>query len=124
MASAHLQLAETERRNSTEIKIDILRSVSNGIWLPTRIMQAANLSWARFRDVSASLVEAGLLLMEDTRIAPRIRGIGMQWSRRRYMITEKGLETLRLADEVEKRLSNYHPEVDLVTAPQAPRPAF
>jgi predicted transcriptional regulator len=111
--ASQLGFSESGRRSATEIKIDILRSVSNGVSLPTRIMQTANLSWARFSEVSASLVEAGLLLMDDTRIAPRIRGIGMQWSRRRYMISDKGLETLRFADEVEKRLSNHIHEPDL-----------
>jgi len=73
--------------------LDILSAIRDGKEKPTKIMYAANLSWKPTQKVLSNLMEQGLLEM---RITPRL-------SRKRYMITEKGINVLDLfekADEV------------------------
>ena len=41
--------------------MDILRSISNGEFRPTRIMYAVNTSWRHYLDLKANLVAVGLV---------------------------------------------------------------
>ena len=63
--------------------MSILSVVRGGKNKPTNIVYAANLSWKRTQGMLSDLVEQGLL---EVRIAPR--------ARRRYMITDKGVDVL------------------------------
>ncbi len=74
----------SRRRSRFEIMLGILAAVRSGEDKPTRIMYAVNLSWGPTLKVLTSLVEQGLL---EERIASGK-------SRRRYMITEKGVNVL------------------------------
>jgi len=64
--------------------LDILSAIKGGMDKPTRIMYASNLSWKPTQKVLSNLMEQGLLEM---RITPRL-------SRKRYIITEKGIDVL------------------------------
>ena len=74
----------SRRRSRLEIILSILSAVREGMDKPTRIMYAANLSWKPIQKILSNLVEQGLLEMRMT------SGL----SKRRYVITEKGVNTL------------------------------
>jgi len=63
--------------------LSILSVIREGKEKPTNITYATNTSWKRTQIMLSDLVEHGLL---EVRTAPR--------ARRRYMITEKGVNTL------------------------------
>jgi len=68
------------RRSLLQIKVDILRAVSAGYGKPTQIMYRANLSWNVLQAQLKSFIDSGMLEVEE------------YGSRRRYMITPKGVE--------------------------------
>ncbi len=68
------------RRSLLQIKVDILRAVSAGYGKPTQIMYRANLSWNVLQAQLKSFIDSGMLEVEE------------YGSRRRYLITEKGIE--------------------------------
>jgi predicted transcriptional regulator len=74
------------RRSKFEIRLKVLSVVKGGVDKPTRIMYAANLSWKPTQRILGDLVTQGFLqeivVSDDNR------------SRRRYRITEKGLNVL------------------------------
>lgn len=75
------------RRSKLEIVLCVLSTVRDGVDKPTRIMYASNLSWKPTQKVLSNLVEQGLLNVSRSTEGKR--------SRRRYEITEKGLNVLR-----------------------------
>jgi predicted transcriptional regulator len=84
----------SRRRSRLEIILSILSAVRDGMDKPTRIMYAANLSWKPIQKILSDLVEQGLLEM---RIAPGL-------SRKRYVITEKGVNTLEYFKKAKEML--------------------
>lgn len=74
--------------------MDILSSVHKGEEKPTRIMYSANLSWKVAQNILGSLVDQGLL--REIEVADSKR------SKRRYEITEKGVNVLRYFDRARK----------------------
>ena len=76
----------SKRRSRLEIILIILSAVREGVDKPTRIMCAANMSWAPIKRLLSSLVEKGL-------VEERISHKSIQ-SRRRYLITIKGANVL------------------------------
>ncbi len=60
----------------------ILSAVRDGVDKPTRIMYAANMSWAPVQRMLSGLVEQGLIL--------EVLNTESKQSKRRYQITEKG----------------------------------
>lgn len=72
------------RRSRLEIMLGILAAIKGGEDKPTRIMYATNTSWKRTQIILSQLVEQGLLEM---RIRPGL-------SKRRYTITERGVDVL------------------------------
>ncbi|MDG7012094.1 MAG: hypothetical protein JRN17_03290 [Nitrososphaerota archaeon] len=49
------------RRSRTEMMVDVLRAVSGGAVLPTRVMYRSNLSWSVCQDLLKHLAAKGLL---------------------------------------------------------------
>ena len=84
----------TKRRSRLEIMLGILSIVREGKDKPTNIMYASNLSWKPTQKILSKLVEQGLLEM---RIAPGL-------SKRRYMITEKGVNVLDYFEKAKEML--------------------
>ena len=74
----------SRRRSKLEIMLGILVVVRDGKEKPTNITYATNTSWKRTQIMLSDLVEQGLL---ELRTVPGI-------SKRRYMITEKGVNVL------------------------------
>ena len=68
------------RRSLLQIKVDILKAVEAGYGKPTQIMYRANLSWNVLQAQLKSFLDSGMLNVEA------------YGSRRRYLITEKGVE--------------------------------
>ena len=64
--------------------------VRGGVDKPTRIMYAVNLSWRPTQGILGGLVEQGLLAEVEVE--------GEKRSRRRYVVTEKGLGVLSYFD--------------------------
>ena len=76
----------SKRRSRLEIILIILSAVRDGVDKPTRIMYAANMSWAPVQRMLSHLVEQGLIL--------EVLNTESQQSKRRYQITEKGEKIL------------------------------
>ncbi len=76
----------TVRRSKLEIALSILSSVKDGEDKPTRIMYLSQMSWNSTQQTLASLVKQGLLQV--------IQIPGGKRSKKRYVITEKGVSTL------------------------------
>jgi predicted transcriptional regulator len=74
------------RRSKLDIMLSVLSTVKEGVDKPTRIMYATNLSWNPLKEVLSSLVKQELLREIEV---PRIKR-----SRRRYEVTEKGVNVL------------------------------
>ena len=74
------------RRSRLEIALDILLAIRDGVDKPTRIMFAAKLSWRPTQRILSSLVDQGLV---EVRMNTETRK-----SKKRYVITEKGINLL------------------------------
>jgi len=74
----------SRRRSRLEIMLGILAAIKGGVDKPTRIMYAVNLSWKPTKKILSDLVEQSLL---EVRIASGL-------SKKRYVITEKGVNVL------------------------------
>lgn len=91
--SATLNRAPAEgRRSLLQIKVDILRAVESGYGKPTQIMYRANLSWNVLQAQLKSFLESGMLEVEE------------YGSRRRYLITAKGVEMVDSYQKVVKEI--------------------
>jgi len=80
------------RRSWLDIKMDVLRVISMGISKPTKIMYAANVSWAVLVEVLGEFVEKGLVRVEE------------KGERRAYYITEKGADALSKYDGIREAI--------------------
>jgi len=86
-----------KRRSRLEIILIILEAISNGVEKPTRIMYAANMSWAPVQRILSRMVEQGLIL-ESIKTENR-------QSRKRYQITGKGEKILEYFNGAKELLS-------------------
>ncbi len=84
------------RRSRLEINLSILSAVMDGVNKPTRIMYATNMSWAPTQRMLSRLVEQGLI---EVRMNTESRQ-----SKRRYVITEKGVNVLYYFENVKELL--------------------
>ena len=84
------------RRSRLEIRLSILSAVRDGVDKPTRIMHAANLSWKPTQRVLGQLLEQGLI--------SEVAGDDSGRSRRKYVITDKGVAVLRYFEDAKKLL--------------------
>ena len=85
-----------KRRSRLEIILIILSAVRDGVDKPTRIMYAANMSWAPVKRMLTVLVAQGLIL--------EVINTESRQSKRRYQITEKGERILDYFDGVNELL--------------------
>ena len=72
----------SKRRSRLEISLIILSAIRDGVDKPTRIMYAANMSWASSQKILSSLVEQGFI---EVKMPLKIGK-----SKKRYVITKKG----------------------------------
>jgi predicted transcriptional regulator len=80
------------RRSLLQIKVDILRVVAAGYGKPTQIMYRANLSWNVLQAQLKSFVDSGML---------EVQAYG---SRRRYLVTAKGVDMINSYQKVVKEI--------------------
>ncbi len=73
----------TIRRSKIEMHLDVLKTISQGIEKPTRIMFSANSSWLALNDALATLESNGLI------------NKNLHHGRVTYSVTEKGFEVLK-----------------------------
>jgi len=71
------------KRSKLELYFDVLESINKGTHKPTRIMYDTNLSWNTLNEVLGPLIDTGFLRKEV-----------YNNSKKRYYITDKGLEAL------------------------------
>ncbi len=76
----------SNRRSKLEITLDVLKAVRDGVDKPTRIMYVANMSWNPTQELLERLVMGGHLEVTEERTEKR--------SKKRYVITEKGLNVI------------------------------
>jgi len=76
----------SNRRSKLEITLDVLKAVRDGVDKPTRIMYVANMSWNPTQELLERLVLEGHLDVTEERTEKR--------SKKRYVITEKGLNVI------------------------------
>jgi len=74
------------RRSKLNIMLSVLSTVKEGVDKPTRIMYATNLAWKPLNEVLSRLVKQEFLR--------EIEVPGIKRSKRRYEITEKGVNVL------------------------------
>ena len=86
----------SRRRSRLEIILSILSAVKDEMDKPTNIIYAVNLSWKPTRRMLSDLVEQGLL---EVRMAS-----GNGSSKKRYVITEKGVNVLDYFEEANEIL--------------------
>ena len=82
------QRVSAGRRSILQIRVEILKIVMDGYGKPTQVMYKANLSWNVLQDQLKAFLEGGLL---------RVEQVG---SRRRYTITQKGVEMVKSFEKV------------------------
>ena len=90
--SAESKAMPAVRRSQLETRMDMLRAVHDGAEGPTQVMYKANLSWSALQENLAKLLAVGLLSEEK---------LG---SRRRYVLTEKGMGVLRNFDLIQEEI--------------------
>ena len=83
------------KRNRTEMYIDVLNVISEGVNKPTRIMYRSNLCWQPLKEILNDLQTLGLIEKKEvkSRNGSRKRSI--------YLITEDGRRVLKKVNELE-----------------------
>ncbi len=76
------------RRSLLQVRMEILKVVMAGFGKPTQIMYKSNISWIVLQSQLKTFVAGGLVSMVT------------YGSRRRYAITEKGIEMVRSYEKV------------------------
>lgn len=79
-----------EKRSRIKLCLDVLKVISKGVTKPTNIMYKSNLSWATLMEILEILVNEDLVNLE------------IVGKRKRYKITQKGLDTLEYYRKVEE----------------------
>jgi len=77
----------SSKRSRIEIYLDVLQAIKRGTHKPTRIMYRTNLSWKPLMSILESMVEQGLIRVEE------------EGNRTTYCITEKGRNVLNYFTE-------------------------
>ncbi len=103
----------SRRRSRLEITLNILSIVREGKDKPTNITYAANLSWKSTQRILSNLVVQGLIEMRIT------SGL----SKKRYVITEKGVNVLDYYKKANEIMPMVHTSLSHypVSSPQLPR---
>ena len=81
------------RRSILQIRMEILRVINDGYGKPTQIMYKANLSWTVLQVQLAAFVDSGFLQIVE------------YGNRKKYVVTNRGIEMLRSYDQVMGQIS-------------------
>ena len=71
------------KRSRLEIYYDVLEAINSGTYKPTRIMYKTLLSWNMLNEILKPLIDNGFIRTEER-----------DNSRRRYYVTDKGIDAL------------------------------
>lgn len=77
----------TQRRSKLDIMMTVMRAIRDGVDKPTRIMYTANMSWNSTQKVFEDLLDQDLIFVTEEP--------GLKRAKKRYHITEKGLNVLQ-----------------------------
>lgn len=77
----------TQRRSKLDIMMTVLGAIRDEVDKPTRIMYTANMSWNSTQKVFEDLLEQDLIFVTEEP--------GLKRAKKRYHITEKGLNVLQ-----------------------------
>jgi predicted transcriptional regulator len=77
----------SKRRSKLDLMMTVLEAIRDGVNKPTRIMYTANMSWNSTQKVFEDLEEQELIFVTEE--------LGLKRAKKRYHITEKGLNVLR-----------------------------
>jgi len=80
------------RRSMLQIKVDILRVIAAGYGKPTQIMYRANLSWNVLQTQLKAFIDSDMIEVEQ------------YGSRRKYLITPRGMEMISSYQRVEREI--------------------
>jgi len=86
----------SKKRSRLEIYIDILRVLKKGERKPTRIMYKTNLSWTPLQEILESMTSQEIIKKIEVN------------KRKKYVITEKGLNVLRYFEEMMELINIKH----------------
>ena len=86
----------SKKRSRLEIYIDILRVLRKGERKPTRIMYKTNLSWKPLQEILESMTSQEIIKKIEVN------------KRKKYVITEKGLNVLRYFEEMMELINIEH----------------
>ena len=86
----------SKKRSRLEICIDILRVLKKGERKPTRIMYKTNLSWKPLQEILESMTSQEIIKKIEVN------------KRKKYVITEKGLNVLRYFEEMMELINIEH----------------
>ncbi len=76
------------KRDTLEVRMEVIQVIARGIDKPTRIMYAANMSWEPVKRILNALTEAGIIVCTEI-IEP-----GAKRAKYRYTTTSKGAKIL------------------------------
>jgi len=86
----------TQKRSRLEIYLDVLRAIKKGVNKPTRIMYKTNLSWKPLQEILESMTSQEIIKKIEVN------------KRKKYVITEKGLNVLRYFEEMMELINIEH----------------
>ncbi|KYH42647.1 MAG: putative transcriptional regulator [Candidatus Bathyarchaeota archaeon B26-1] len=86
----------TQKRSRLEIYLDVLRAIRKGVNKPTRIMYKTNLSWTPLQEILESMTSQEIIKKIEVN------------KRKKYVITEKGLNVLRYFEEMMELINIKH----------------
>ena len=92
-------MSDGTRRSSTQISLDMLSAIKNGVSRPTRIMYECNLSYQMCKSKLEELVVNGLVREEE------VYSRSTQGSHTIYEITEKGVEMIETLKQLKNLLN-------------------
>jgi predicted transcriptional regulator len=92
-------MSDGTRRSSTDISLDMLSAIKNGVNRPTRIMYECNLSYQMCKSKLEELVVNDLVMEKEVKSRNR------KSSHTVYKITEKGVENIETLEQLKNLLN-------------------
>lgn len=100
------------RRSRMEVKIDILRAISEGIGRPAHIMYRSNLSWSNMHELVNEMERRSLIRLVEN------------GGKRNYVLTEKGLRVLQNYNTLRSQLEMIVAAPQIAARSEAPSPSI
>jgi len=95
-----------------EVKIDILRAISEGVGRPAHIMYRSNLSWSNMHELVNEMEGRSLIRLVEN------------GGKRSYILTEKGLRVLQNYNTLRSQLEIIVATPQIATRNDSPTPSI